>query len=126
MALDHGPNISTNGLILYLDAANSISYPGSGSSFFGLVSGTGATISGTAGFTTSNRGSIILNYATTGYIYTSSLTWWSVCMWVNFSSTQGGVYYLFDGRTGVADSWFYSSLSNSIGTAWSKFYLNGV
>jgi hypothetical protein len=126
MALDHGPNISTNGLILYLDAANSISYPGSGSSFFGLVSGTGATISGTAGFTTSNRGSIILNYTTTGYIFTSSITWWSVCMWVNFSSTQGGTYYLFDGRTGVANSWFYSSPSNSIGTAWSKFYLNGV
>jgi len=126
MALDHGPNISTNGLILYLDAANSISYPGSGSSFFGLVSGTGATISGTAGFTTSNYGSIILNYTTTGYIFTSSITWWSVCMWVNFSSTQGGTYYLFDGRTGVANSWFYSSPSNSIGTAWSKFYLNGV
>ena len=126
MALDHGPNIPTNGLILYLDAANSTSYPGSGNSFFGLVSGTGATISGTAGFTTSNRGSIILNYTATGYIYTSSLTWRSICMWVNFSSTQGGTYYLIDGRTGVENSWFYSSPSNSIGTAWSKFYLNGV
>ena len=35
-------------------------------------------------------------------------------------------FYLFDGRTGVADSWFYSSPSDSIGPAWSKFYLNGV
>jgi len=126
MALDHGPNISTNGLILYLDAANSTSYPGSGNSFFGLVSGTGATISGTAGFTTSNRGSIILNYTATGYIYTSSLTWRSICMWVNISSTQDVVYYLIDGRTGVENSWFYSSPSDSIGAGWSKFYLNGV
>ena len=126
MGLDNGPNISTDGLVLCLDAANPISYPGSGNSFFGLVSGTGATISGTAGFTTSNRGSIILNYTADGYIYTSSLTWRSVCMWVNFSSTQGADYYLFDGRTGVADSWFYSSPSDSIVPAWSKFYLNGV
>ena len=126
MALDHGPNILTNGLVLYLDAANPISYPGSGSSFFGLVGGTGATISGTVGFTTSNYGSIILNYTTTGYIYTPSVTWRSVCMWVNFSSAQGATYYLFDGRTGVANSWFYSSALNPIGTAWSKFYLNGV
>jgi hypothetical protein len=126
MALEHGPNILSNGLVLYVDAANSISYPGSGSSLFGLVSGIGATISGTAGFSTSNRGSLILNYTADGYIYTSSLTWRSVCMWVNFSSTQGAVYYLFDGRTGVADSWFYSSPSDSIGPAWSKFHLNGV
>jgi hypothetical protein len=126
MGLDNGPNISTDGLILCLDAANPISYPGSGNSFFGLVSGTGATISGTAGFTTSNRGSIILNYTADGYIYTSSLTWRSICMWVNISSTQGAVYYLIDGRTGVENSWFYSSESDSIGAAWSKFYLNGV
>ncbi len=126
MALDNGPNISPDGLVLYLDAASPISYPGSGSSFLSLVSGIGATIAGTVGFSTSNNGSITLSYTTTGYIYTPPITWRSVCMWVNFSSTQGTVYYLFDGRTGVANSWFYSSPSNPIGSAWSKFYLNGV
>ena len=126
MALDNGPNISPDGLVLYLDAANQISYPGSGSSFLSLVSGIGATIAGTVGFSTSNNGSIILDYTTSGYIYTPSITWQSVCMWVNFSSTQGSTFYLFDGRNGVANSWFYSSALNPIGTAWSKFYLNGV
>lgn len=126
MALDHGPNISTSGLVFSIDAANPMSYPGSGSTFFGLVSGIGATIGGTAGFTTSNRGSIILNYLTPGYIYTQSVSWLSVCMWVYFSSTQGTTYYMIDGRTGIANSWFYSSPSNPIGTAYSKFYLNGV
>ena len=97
MGIDYNNVIVTDGLVLCLE----MSYPGSGSGFFGLVSGTGATISGTAGFTTSNRGSIILNYTADGYIYTSSLTWRSICMWVNISSTQGAVYYLIDGRTGV-------------------------
>lgn len=71
MALDNGPNISPDGLVLYLDAASPISYPGSGSSFLSLVSGIGATIAGTVGFSTSNNGSITLSYTTTGYIYST-------------------------------------------------------
>lgn len=36
MALNHSPQIITNGLVLYLDAANKKSYPGSGTTWFDL------------------------------------------------------------------------------------------
>lgn len=36
MALNHSPSIVTNGLVLYLDAANRRSYPGSGTTWFDI------------------------------------------------------------------------------------------
>jgi len=33
MGLSHSPSIATNGLVLYLDAANEKSYPGSGTTW---------------------------------------------------------------------------------------------
>lgn len=36
MALRHSPKIVTDGLVLYLDAANPLSYPGSGTTWFDL------------------------------------------------------------------------------------------
>lgn len=125
MGLDNGPSVVSEGLVCYMDAANPISYPGSGTLFYGLVGGIGATISGTIGYTSSNLGSIILNYSTNGYMLTPPITWQSVSLWVNLSASQAPPYYLFDGRNGVANSWFYSSTSNPIGVGWSKFFING-
>ncbi len=36
MAFHHSPRIVTDGLVLYLDAANSKSYPGSGTNWYDL------------------------------------------------------------------------------------------
>ena len=46
MGLSHSPSIVTNGLTLYLDAANTRSYPGSGSAWSNLMGGTSFNIGG--------------------------------------------------------------------------------
>ena len=57
MALSHSPRIVTDGLVLYLDAGNPKSYPGSGTTWFDR-SGNGydATISGTSVWDSTNGG----------------------------------------------------------------------
>ena len=68
MSLQHSPSIVRNGLICYLDPANSRSYPGSGTTLTDL-SGTGnnGTLVGGATFSSVNSGVIVLN-GTNGYI----------------------------------------------------------
>lgn len=126
MGLAHQPRLVTDGLVFFIDAANPRSYSGSGKTFNGLIGGIGATISGTAGFTTSNGGSISLHYASVGYVQIPPVTWQSTCLWVNYASSQGGSYYLIDGRLGVTNSYFYSDPGGPIGAAWSKLYVNGI
>ena len=59
MGLGHSPSIVTNGLVLYLDAGNTKSYPGSGTTWTDL-SGNGNGGSGAA-YSSNGRGSIYLN-----------------------------------------------------------------
>ena len=125
MGIDIGPIETTDGIVFHIDAGNSRSYSGSGITLNGLVSGTGATIAGGIGFSTSNGGSIELSSASIGYIQVPPITWRSVCMWIRLSSSNVAPYYLIDGRNGVANSWFYSATpSGAIGSAWSNFYVN--
>jgi hypothetical protein len=44
MALGHSPQIVRDGLVLYLDPANTKSYPGTGTTFFDLSKNTNATL----------------------------------------------------------------------------------
>jgi len=60
MAVAYNPSIITDGLVLYLDAANLKSYPGSGTTVNSLV-GSGATLENGVGFTSSNNGSFIFD-----------------------------------------------------------------
>ena len=61
MGLAHSPSIISDGLILYLDAANRRSYSGSGLTVNGLVGGIGGTLINGTGFTSSNNGSFIFD-----------------------------------------------------------------
>ena len=56
MALQHHPRIVSNGLLMYIDAANARSYSGSGITANALVGGTGGTLVNGVGFTTLNSG----------------------------------------------------------------------
>jgi hypothetical protein len=62
MALSHSPQIVRDGLVLYLDAANIKSYPGSGTSAIDLSSAknNGTLVSGTS-FSTDNGGSFVFD-----------------------------------------------------------------
>ena len=61
MGLKHHPRVVTNGLIYYLDAANTRSYSGSGITSNALVGGIGGTLVNGVGFTTSNSGSFFFD-----------------------------------------------------------------
>jgi hypothetical protein len=77
---DYGPRIVTDGLVLYLDAANNKSYPGSGTSCKDL-SGNGytGTLNLGVSFSTDNRGEFIFD-GTDDYI--------SVLSMYNFATTN--------------------------------------
>lgn len=68
MALFHHTRIVTNGLVLYLDAANRKSYPGSGSTWFDLMGNYNFTLSNTLAFQSSGFQSF-MNFETYGSKY---------------------------------------------------------
>lgn len=62
MAIYGGPDIVTDGLVLHLDAANSKSYPGSGTSWFDLSgNNNNGTLTNGPIFSSANRGSIVFD-----------------------------------------------------------------
>jgi hypothetical protein len=80
MALSHSPSIVTDGLVLYLDAANPKSYPGTGTGWFDLTRSniTGTFVNGPT-FNSSNQGNIIFDgtddIINTTYVSSSVFTW---------------------------------------------------
>ena len=62
MALSHSPSIVTNGLVLCLDAANSKSYPGSGTTWTDLSGrGNNGTLVNGVGYNSGNLGSLVFD-----------------------------------------------------------------
>ena len=72
MGLAHSPSIIADGLVFYLDAANTRCYGGSGTSTNSLIGGIGATLYNGVGFTSSNNGSFVFD-GTNDYMLSSSL-----------------------------------------------------
>jgi hypothetical protein len=56
MSYHHGPRIVTDGLVLYLDAGNSKSYPGSGTTWFDLSGNNNGILINNPTFLNSNKG----------------------------------------------------------------------
>ena len=72
MATEGGPNIITDGLVLALDAANSKSYPGSGTTWKDLSgNGNNVTLTNSPTFNSDNKGSFIFD-GTNDYAIKSS------------------------------------------------------
>ena len=96
MALGHSPQIVRDGLVLYLDAANPKSYPGSGTTFdLTKNSNNGSLING-VGFTDTDNGAFIFDgvndYINTSYKIisgTSSVQPISIDFFIKPDSTQG-------------------------------------
>jgi hypothetical protein len=61
MAIASGPDIVEDGLVLYLDAANERSYPGSGTTWSDLVGGNNATLTNGPTFDSGNSGSFVFD-----------------------------------------------------------------
>jgi hypothetical protein len=131
-----GANLSSDGLVYSLDAANFRSYSGSGLTSNALVGGIGATLVNGVGFTSANGGSFTFD-GTNDYINTSSIDLSntnkaSVSLWVkilnyrevvgtsnllcefssNFNNTSGGFVFGFaDDSAGIFESTFPISLA---------------
>jgi len=85
MSLSRGPKIVSNGLVLYLDAANNKSYPRTGTTWYDL-SGDGKNLTLTNGptFNTSNIGTLVFD-GTNDYAVLNPVTAFSIyciSMWI--------------------------------------------
>ena len=91
MGLKHHPRVVTNGLVMYVDAANPRSYSGSGLTVNGLVGGIGGTLVNGVGFGSTNNGSFVFD-GTNDYIdcgnFADNLTDFTVIAWQKTSKTS--------------------------------------
>ena len=94
MGLLHHPRIVSNGLLMYIDAANTRSYAGLGNTAFGLIAGIDGTLVNGVGFTTTNNGAFTfdgsndyINFGNSSTVQQSSGT---LSAWAKASSPGGG------------------------------------
>jgi hypothetical protein len=103
MSVSGGPDIVENGLVLALDAANTKSYPGSGTTWADLSgnNNTGTLTNGPT-FNGANGGSIVFD-GTNDYVVgsISTISNWSMNIWyLSTDITSKLVFYPFSGTTG--------------------------
>jgi hypothetical protein len=115
MASLGGPNIVTNGLVLSLDAANTKSYSGSGTTWFDKSgNGNNGTLTNSPTYSSANGGSIVfdgvddyINISTTLNL-TNPLT---ICTFVNTSVITGSNQVIYGPSANGNDNWL--SVSNN-------------
>jgi hypothetical protein len=94
MALQHHPRIVSNGLLMYIDAANTRSYSGSGNTALGLITGIDGTLVNGVGFTTANNGAFTFDgsndYINFGNSSTVQQSTGTLSAWAKASSPGAG------------------------------------
>lgn len=115
MSFHHSPRIITDGLVLYLDAANTKSYPGSGTTWTDLSgNGNNGTLINGPTFDNGNNGSIVFDgvndFVTTGNqldpiaygLFADATSFWSVSSWFlpDTANTANGAITGKGGGTG--------------------------
>ena len=120
MAFNYSPKIVTDGLVLYLDAANSKSYV-SGSTTWNDISrgGNNGTLTNGPTFTGSNGGAIVFDgiddYAVVNNVISNNSDF-SINFWMNYLGD--------DAQTGILSTWDTSW--NGIGLSTSNFGSGGI
>lgn len=90
MGIHYSPKIVTDGLVFCIDAGNSKSYPGSGSSWTDVQSNNNVTLSGSPSYSNNNKGYLSFSSASSQYGTASSpgnLSTWTVETFVRFTSS---------------------------------------
>jgi hypothetical protein len=120
MAFNYSPKVVTEGLVLYLDAANTKSYPGSGTTWSDLSrSGNNGTLTNGPTFNSGNGGSIVFD-GTNDFVQctgTLSATQATFLCWIRRNGNQGtydGI--IFSRGTSTTGMNFYTS--NQLGYTW--------
>ena len=129
MSVNGGPNISENGLIFSLDAADRTSYPGSGTTWYDLVGNNNGTLTNGPTFNSGNKGSIVFDgvddyVEVPNFNIANTIT---VDVWVKKTSGNSWQGWLGNwNTTGNGDSWlltqddsnrasFYIMHTNNVG-----------
>jgi len=129
MAISYNTSIVRDGLVLYLDAANPKSYPGTGATINNLIKNNiTAQLVGSYSF---SNGQIRINnsfssaLSNISHIQTSSIAnITTVSLWFYVESNLSLPKYLLDMRSGGGGGWIYTS---GVGSNWSSgnLYFNG-
>ena len=97
MALSHSPSMITDGLMVYLDAANTRSYPGTGNTWYDLLGRINFTLQNSPPFLANSAGgSIGFTAASQHYASSSSslslMTRFTVEVWHYYTGNNSGTY----------------------------------
>ena len=128
MARTLGPSITMSGLVLCLDAANTVSYPGTGTTWTDLSGrgNTGTLVSGPT-YDTANGGSVVFD-GTTNYVNCPSISigasysiecFFNSSSVVNYKNLYDMNYSTYTGVTGNVGPRFEQNSSGTAGWVWS-------
>jgi hypothetical protein len=133
MSFNYSPKIITDGLVLCLDAANTKSYPGSGTVWSDLSrGGNNGTLTNGPTFNSANGGSIVFDstndMATIPYnndFNLCSITNWTISIWIKLTDIIGSFNCLIgqwpqDGD----DAWLLAHTNGIVGFIWAPFSRN--
>ena len=131
MAFNYSPKVITNGLVLYLDAANTRSYPGSGTAWNDLSrSGNNGTLVNGPTFNSANLGSIVFD-GTNDYVDCGNMSslilsnnQFTANYWVRMAgSNRGDLFNIKNFNTPQDDIGFFIDSSNKL---YAYFNVQGV
>jgi hypothetical protein len=121
MSVISGPNLATNGLILNLDAANTNSYPGSGTTWYNLASNLyNATLTGNP---TNSNG--VFQFNGSNYAQVSSINLSSGAYTVMGAARYSGATR---GRmiNAISNNWLMGQWGNSVGNYYAEGWVSAV
>jgi hypothetical protein len=126
MAFGNGPRLVTTGLDLLVDAADRQSYPGSGTVWTDLRSGTTGSLTGSVAYTSEFYGGLTFSNSSSAVIFPSTTANYgtgSFTVEMAFKPTFiNGRHYLMSKNSGSFPNWaIYLSGSNGSGKLWSEF-----
>jgi hypothetical protein len=126
---NNGPSIVTTGLDLLVDAADQQSYPGSGTVWRDLRSGTTGSLTGSVSYTSEFYGGLTFSDSSSAVIFPSTTANYgtgSFTVEMAFKPTFiNGRHYLMSKNSGSFPNWaIYLSGSAGAGKLWSEFRIN--
>ena len=126
---NNGPSIVTTGLDLLVDAADQQSYPGSGTVWRDLRSGTTGSLTGSVSYTSEFYGGLTFSNSSSAVIFpgtTANYGTGSFTVEMAFKPTFiNGRHYLMSKNSGSFPNWaIYLSGSSGQGKLWSEFRIN--
>jgi hypothetical protein len=116
MSANVAPNIVRNGLVLELDAANTKSYPGTGTSWTDLTAnGNNGSLINSPTFNSANVGSIVFD-GTNDYVdtnYTQQLGDFTIALWFNANATTPASGRILD-KNYINGTWIGKNTSGGL------------